>query len=156
MHKNKVWLSFLILVIFATFANVGLATYRFLNYQHLKAQAPLQNFTTEIEEISETYFYVKVNYVFLVNGKAYDGQSYTNDRHLLNRWAAEEEDKMVSIHPPRVWYDPQNPDYSSLIKKFPLRDVGTALALVGLLVYFFWLGYYVGNQNMTNKAEKKI
>ncbi len=144
MHKNKVWLSFLILVILITLGNIGLATYRYLNYSHLQSQAPLLNYTTEIEEVAETYFYVIVDYAFQVNGKIYPGRSYSNERHFLNRWAADEEVKEITAHPPKVWFDRQNPAHSSLIKKFPTRDVGSSLALLGLLVYFLWIGFRVG------------
>jgi hypothetical protein len=151
MHKNKVWLGFLILVILVTLGNMGLATYRYLSYSRLQSQAPLLNFTTKIEEQGETYFYVNVDYTYQVNGKTYSGQSNSNERHFLNRWVAEEEIKALTAKPPKVWFDPHNPNYSSLIKKFPTRDIGSALALVGLLVYFFWIGLRVGGMKSMSK-----
>ena len=144
MHKNKFWLGFLIFVILVTLGNVSLATYRYLSYRQLQAQAPLLNFSTEINEISDTYYFVEVNYTFLVNGKTHSGNSFSTERHFLNHWAAEEEEKAFNARPPKVWYDPNNPEHSTLVKKFPLRDIGSSLALIGLLVYFLWLGYRVG------------
>jgi len=132
------------IVVMATLGNAAIASYRYINYSHLQAHASLIDLTTEVKEITEASFYVDVNYTFLANGKTYSGSSHSSERYFLNRWAAEENIKEIAVHAPKVWYDPQNPHYSSLIKKFPARDIGTALALLGLLIYFVWLGFRVG------------
>ena len=48
-----------------------------------------------------------------------------------------------------VWYNPHNIAYSALEKPFPMKAIVSAIILICLLVYFLFLGMYVGKLQKT-------
>jgi hypothetical protein len=77
----------------------------------------------------------------------YSGASVLTDEPFRNRWGAQEAITQYAAKEWRVWFDHKDPDYSSLQKKFPLKECVSAIFLWGLLLYFLWLGFYVAKFN---------
>ena len=75
MHKNKLWLSFLIAISLVTAGYLAVAAYQLTIYWQLAAHAPIQTFTTSIIEESESRFYVDVDYSFVAKKKVFQGKS---------------------------------------------------------------------------------
>ena len=143
MHKNIFWQAFLVIVFASTLWYSGIALYDYYSYSQLKVQTSPSNIEWSIEEVKDEYFVAKGNYHFNFKGNSYTGTSALTDDAYRNRWAAEQGLKELSTLKPKIWFDPQNPQHSSLQKKFPLKECISAIFLWGLTFYFLWLGFYV-------------
>ncbi len=144
MHKNFIWQAFLCFVLVVTLYYSGVAMYRYHIYTHLTAQATASNaIHWTVQQHANDDFFLQAEYIFKVGDKAYQGTTAWPNEHYLNRWAAEQAIADFSLQHQDVWYDPADPAYSSLQKDFPFKECLSAFVLWGLLLYFFWLGYYV-------------
>jgi len=143
MHKNLLWQAFLVLVLVITLAYTGVAAYRYYNYARLKRATLPTTLKWQIRERSSDEYLVEGDYTFSVNNKNYSGATLRSQDPYLNPYAAERGIDMLSSQSWKIWFDPSNPEYSSLQKNFPLKEVISAICLWALLFYFLWLGFYV-------------
>ena len=143
MHKNIIWQAFLLVILATCLWYSTIALYKYYTYSHLEAKTTVSSINWEIEEKSEENYLVKGIYSFEFRGHSFPGTSHMTDMIYRNKWAAEQAVKEFTQKKWKVWFDPQNPDHSSLQKNFPLKECITAIFLWGLLLYFLWLGFYV-------------
>jgi hypothetical protein len=143
MHKNRVWQGFLAIVFISTLWYSGVAWYAYWHYTHLTASTTTSSVTEGIEEKSEEHYVLKASYQYKVQGQLYAGSFVFNDEPYRNRWSAEQAVHERSQKEWTVWFDPEDPYYSSLQKNFPFKECVSAIFLWGLLLYFLWLGFYV-------------
>jgi hypothetical protein len=143
MHKNFLWQGFLIVVLAGTLWYSGLALYRYYIYKGLSTQASVLTMQWEINEAASDKFIVEALYKFTVADKTYVGETAWDDRPYLNDWAAREVITEKAKQTWRAWYDPSNPNHSSLKRDFPLKETLSAICLWGLFFYFILLGLYV-------------
>jgi len=143
MHKNFIWQAFLFVAAAIALWFTITAVYHYYSYKNLNTQTLTSSLQWEVEEKSEEAFVLKAFYQFEFQGKSYPGNTVFEDTPYRNQWAAEEAIKEISNQNLKVWFDPQDPQHSSLQKKFPYKDSVYAIMLWGLILYFFWLGFYV-------------
>lgn len=155
MHKNPVWLTLLTVLALIVLIFSGITVHRVLNYYYLDASVPAERVDWSIMELKkhsvfelvglgEELFALKGDYAFTVADKPFLGSSTLDDPLFRNLYAAQQELAAVRTKPAKVWYNSSNPAYSSLQKKFPLKECLSASILFGLLLYFIWLGFSVG------------
>lgn len=143
MHKNILWQAFLAIVCIAVLWYTFIALYSYYSYSRLKTQSAISSITWDVEEKSEENYFLKAHYSFNFKDHSYSGSTAFTDEPYRNRWAAEQDVKGFSNKNGKVWFDPENPNHSSLQKHFPLKECISAAFLWGLLLYFLWLGFYV-------------
>lgn len=146
MHKNFVWLCFLSLATGAVGWFTLKALYMVYLYISLNATAPVEDLKWGVEQLSADQFVMKADYTFIAKEKQYSGETLFKDDIYWNPWVAEDALKVYSQKDWTVWYSSGNPQYSSLQKKFPLRECISAGVLWILLFYFLGLGYYVATR----------
>jgi len=143
MHKNVVWQAFLTLISAIALWYTIAALYSYYSYSHLKIQIPASHVEWHIIEKSEEHYLLEASYEIEFKTKFYAGSTRFADEPYRNQWAAEQAIKEYRGKKWKVWFDPQNPQYSSLQKNFPLKESVSAIFLWGLILYFLWLGFYV-------------
>ena len=143
MHKNLWWQAFLIAVFLIVLWYSGTALYRTYNYSRLTAKTTPTSIKWDVLELSDDEFVMEGNYTFEVKGKTFEGNTPLKNSIYKNRWAVEEDLPKMDKVKWGVWYNPSNPDYSSLQKKFPVKECLSAVFMWVLFLYFLWLGFYV-------------
>lgn len=143
MHKNRIWLAFLVALTVVTAGYCVKALYNLYQYAVLTEQTPAQNVHWGITPLSDDQFLVKANYEFSVGGRVYPGETDFKDVVYMNPWAAEQAMPQYSYKLWQVWYQNDKFQHSTLQKKFPAKECYSAGAMVILLLYFVWLGFYV-------------
>jgi hypothetical protein len=147
MHRNGLWLIFLSLFLlisawFAVKAGRQLAGY----VRHSEAvMAKIDSWGVAREGGSK--FFITAKYTYRFKGVDYEGAGELSDRSYRNPWAAEAAIPHLAEKEWSVWIDPKRPGRSLLVRALPLKDIVYALVLVGLLIYFSWIGYQVGQQS---------
>lgn len=143
MHKNLFWQAFLVVVFSVALWHTGIALYSYYHYAHLKAKIAVTSIDWQIEEKSDENYFLKAFYQYDFRGKSFSGNTVFSEDAYRNHWAAEQAIKEFSSENWKVWFDPQDPAYSSLQKKFPFKEWVSAAILWALTLYFLWLGYYI-------------
>lgn len=112
-----------------------MAAYKVYRYTRLQAHTPIENIEWSVKSLSDEQFMVEAHYLF------------QNEKHdtLFNRlyrnpWAAEQAIKQNQGEHWILWYDPYNFSNQTLDKSFPVKNVVSALILIGLLLYFVLFG----------------
>lgn len=144
MHKNPMWLTFLIVIGLVVLWFVGSAFWKTYTYGRLDAHVPAKKIEWSVAKLSEDFFALQAHYDFEVSNHAFSGETVFKDDLYRNTYAAEQVIPIYAKEEKEVWYDRKNPQYSSLQKKFPLKECISAAFLTGLFIYFVWLGFYVG------------
>lgn len=155
MHKNPVWLFFLAFLSLIVLTFTGTTAYKAYPYFRLDAQTTTSNIMwspLKIEKWSlsdlmgweEELFALKGTYEFKNKGRLYEGFTVLDTPLFRNQWAAEQELLSMRSKPVTVWYDSSYPAYSSLQKTFPFKECLSTALLLGVLLYFIWLGFSVG------------
>lgn len=143
MHKNPVWLAFLIAIALIVAWYCGVALFKLYRYNVLTAQAPAGNIQWSVKTLSDEEYIVHAHYAFAAAGKNYTGETDFIDEVFLNAWAAEQALSKYSAKTWTVWYQPGNFNHSTLQKKFPTKECWSAGVMLALMLYFIWLGFYV-------------
>lgn len=147
MHKNPIWRAFLLLVLVATLGFGGRTLWTCWKYCSYRARIAVEEVHAwrVLEFRSQYLLAFDVSY-------GWDGTQYRKELLLRkipykNRWAAENEGPRRSEGLDHVWINPDKPEDAVLERIFPLGSVVSSLSLIALLIYFLWLGYYVGALN---------
>jgi hypothetical protein len=143
MSKNYLWQAFLIVVGAIALWYTAIAGYRYYNYVKLTHQAVPLAVDWGVAEVSDETFIPQASYTFKVRDQTFSGETQWTGEVYRNRWGAEDSLAEFSAQWKRVWYNPENPNHSSLYKKFPFKESISAAMLWALWIYFLWLGYYV-------------
>lgn len=148
MHKNRLWLIFLSIVAAVTLWYAAVAFYKVHQYCSLTQVTSARTEQWSVKEIGRDEFAPYVHYSFMVNSVRYFGESLVFAPYFRNAWAVEEEIPKLAEKEWLVWYNPSNPYYSTLQKKFPVKECIFAGVLFTLLLYFVGLGYYVSKSSL--------
>lgn len=142
LHKNKIWLFFLALVF--TFTLIYTVKTVSLLYYYASLSESIESSATawSVQTVKDESIPL-AKYTFYVGGKLYEGETLFYHEASDNPWAIEEALKSLAAKEHKVWYSSKDPLYSSLQKKFPLKECIYTVILWGISIYFFWLGVYV-------------
>lgn len=144
MHKNLFWMAFLVVIAFIVLYYTGVAAYRYYTYSTLTAKTIAQNVQWSVQEIASDEYVLEADYNFELNQKKYQNRYLFKDSIYRNEYAAHYDIPHFVNRSWVVWYNPRNPEQSTLQKNFPYKESISAIFLWGLLFYFIWLGFYVG------------
>jgi hypothetical protein len=145
MHKNILWRAFLLVVFAITLFYSGIALYRYYAYVSLSGQARPTAMEWNILKETDSQYIIETPYQFSVSNKTYTGKTVWEEKNYLNEYAAQEAIEDANGNTWVVYYNPRDPEKSSLERRLPVKEVAYAIFLWGLFLYFLWLGFYVGS-----------
>lgn len=144
MHRNPLWLGFL-LVIFAITVFQSCTTvyslYRYLRWNHA---SPVTIKNWEVLPQEEDLYYVQVH--FRVEPDGPERAELWEEWHFVNPWAAEAAIQEWQGQEWKAWHPAARPDLATLRRELPWKSLIYTLILIGILCYFIGLGYYVGQR----------
>lgn len=124
----------------------GNALYMLYGYSKLNSQTPAENIEWSVKELTDEQFILEGHFDYKVDEKNYHGDTRFSGNPYRNKWGANEAIKNNQNRKWNVWYDKKDPDYSSLQKNYPYKELIYSIVLWGLVGYFIWLGYYANRQ----------
>lgn len=142
MHSNKIWLIFLAAATLAAGWFSWSAIAKVTRYYSLQQKAEISDAAWRIAKRDEENYRVEADFSFEYGGNTYRGSELFEKPLYPNPWAAEYAMKKLESETKEAWFNPRNPRFSSLERKFPLKTVIYAITLLGLWLYFVWLGFY--------------
>lgn len=146
MKSNTIFMALIITIGLVSLWFTGNALYKLYGYNKLNSQILADNIQWSIKEVTDEQFIVEAHYEYKVNGKSYTGDTVFSNHPHRNKWGANEAIKDNQKGKWKVWYDKNDPDYSSLQKNYPYKELIYSVVLWGLVAYFIWLGYYTNRQ----------
>lgn len=155
MFKHLIWKILICCVAIVTLWFTVSSFYKVYLFLRLDAhtQAKSVQWTTkELNEVMDDRYLIKGNYSFDVEGKTYSGETVLYGPIFRNMQSAE---RGINDYASKAWdiyYNSNNPEYSSLQKNFPTKECLSTLLLWGLLIYFIGFTRYV--QKLENKSGK--
>lgn len=145
MHTNILWRAFLIVIFAITLFYSGSALYRYYVYKSLSAVTVPKVLEWNIVKEMDARYILETAYQFVVAGKEYQGTAVWHDEIFVNEYGAQEAIEESNGKRWEVYYNPSDPEESSLQRKLPAKEGLYAMFLLGLFLYFLWLGYYAGS-----------
>jgi len=144
MHKNQIWLAFLSTTALVVLWFTAVSGYELYTFFALNSKTLPVKMEWTVKGRSSDRFYLSVEYQYRVKDDIYTGESGFESTTYRNTIAAdkalnEQKDKTFP-----VWYATGHPGTSTINKLFPLKSLFYTAILWGLLLYFVWLGFYVG------------
>ncbi|MFZ0565258.1 MAG: hypothetical protein WAM28_03650 [Chlamydiales bacterium] len=149
MHRNAAWIAFLLIVVTISLWFVVKAGSDLLHYARMNMQTPATIEKWTIEELKNGEYRINAIFSFTFKNKNYQEKGQVGGRYP-NPWAAEQALARFSKKNWMAWVDPKSPSKALLEKKFPYKTALSASVLLGLTIYFFCLGFYVGKENDHN------
>lgn len=143
MTSNRFWQLLVVPIAIAAIWCTGDALYKLYHYYRLSASTSATITGGSVEKVSEDRFLLKLTYNFSVKGELYSGETVFDEPLFRNAWAAEEALPKFTVKPWKAWYSSSNHGYSSLQKNFPVKECLSSIMLLGIMVYFLGLRYYV-------------
>ncbi len=113
----------------------GKAVFELWGYSRLDKHTPVAVLDWQIVERGSRA-YILGSYTFEAQGKIYQGKTRFREPTFLNKLAAGYQLDEWKTHAWSAWYDPKNPECSSLQKLFPYKNCVYALLVMGVLGYF--------------------
>lgn len=111
-------------------------------YLRLSENTPVSSIEWSVHTINGDAYAPKATYSFIHNDSSYNGETVWSE-YDRNPLVARDSIKKLKTLSWSVWFNPNNPSFSSLQRKFPFKDFFSSLILWGLVLYFFSLGRYV-------------
>ncbi len=142
MHRNAIWIGFLLIVVGVALWFVVKTGYDVYSYFQLNTQVPIKIEKWSVQEVKADQFLVNVHYSYDYQGKSYTGVGSIGSKYP-NPWAANRAQQQFVKQEWSIWIHPKHPEKGMLEKKFPYKTAISALVLLGLTIYFFVLGTYV-------------
>ena len=144
MHKNRVWIIFLSIFFLVFLWHGAGASYQLYKYSSLTEKTTPIEIEWTLNKKASDLFYVHAQYIFNVGSSKIVGNtdflniSYKSPEACMA--VIQENSKKKWL----VWYSSNNIQISTLQKSFPWKESIYSIILLFLMLYFIWLGIYVG------------
>jgi hypothetical protein len=146
MHRNPLFLAFLVLLALGTAWYVGVTGIKLMTYYTYSEEVGVSLDNVWVENPKASSYYLQATYNFTANDQEYTGGDKLGLRIFRNKWSAEKAMNSLPQGKWLAWHKKGNPSDSLLNRIFPLKRCVSSLVLIALLGYFVWLGYYVARQ----------
>jgi len=143
MHKNRSWIALVIFVAAMTLWFGGKALVSLYNYYSLTNRIELSVKRFEIRGNGSDAYRLIAHFTTPQGG---EGEGVVGSVYR-NPWSAERAKEKFENKPLEAWFNPKKMNRISFTRKFPLKPVVSALALLGITTYFLCLGLYVASQD---------
>ncbi len=144
MHTNSLWLIFIAVLGVIASGYTLHALYRVYQYSTLTRQTLATHVEWTVHSKWTGRYFLEAAYAFSFEGHRFEGATEFGDETFINRSEAEKQIQRYQNQSWTVWHSPRKFSYSSLQKKFPSKECGSAAVMLGLLCYFIFLGFYTG------------
>lgn len=144
MHKNQIWLTFLATTVLIVFWFSGMTGYELYNYVTLNSKTLPTEVNWLVQRESSDRYSLRASYKYQVKGDVYEGETTVNKKFFRSPKAAQKRSSQNSQKKWMIWYASYNPEHSTIQKIFPLKSCIYTAVMWGVLIYFIWLGFYVG------------
>lgn len=114
-------------------------------YFQLSAQTSAEFKNWEVEKKQKAGYLIVATYHFKAKNTSYYKRRPISEIVYPNRCLANEHMEKWKKEQQSVWFNPQNPHQSAILKPFPFKKGIHLLLCIGILVYFLWLNFYVKN-----------
>lgn len=142
MHKNKLWLVFLGFFSLLTFWFLLSAGIQFYHYQSLSETVELKPLRWSIRK-EDGWYYPHLTALYQVGEREFQLEENLTAHWARNSWSAEQTAQKLASEPLQAYYSTHAPEKATTNRSFPLKIILKSLALLLLLLYFFWLGMHV-------------
>ncbi|MCB1149031.1 MAG: hypothetical protein KDK48_02605 [Chlamydiia bacterium] len=142
MHRNPVWIAFILFVAAITAYFSFVAIKGVYDYSVLSETTTTTEITFSVSQIALDAYAPKASYIFSVHGHSFEGEEILST-YAANPEYIEELIPTLQSSPHAVYYDPEDPEINALEKDFPLAALIKAGLMIALAFYFAWLGFYV-------------
>ena len=143
-YKNHVWLTFLSIFFLSFLWYGGSAGYQLFRYYSLTKTTDPIEIEWEIKEKSSDRYYITANFIFKIDGKNIAGTTDFTNMIYKSPEACESIILENKTKKWTVWFSPNNLNNSDLQKIFPWKLCIYSFIIFALVLYFIWLGIYVG------------
>jgi len=145
MNKNSYWLGYIFLILMVVISYTAFTSYKIYQHSRLTEEVTPHSLQWSIHKMAEDDYVLDSVYTFLWKGENFNGHMQDSE-HFLNTWASQEALEKINKRSFTVWFDPQDPNFSTLNKEFPIKYSIYAGLLWLLFIYFVWLGNSVKNE----------
>lgn len=126
---------------------------KWIRYATLTHRVPVTTVYWSMHSFDHDTFAAQADYEFRFNHILYKGRTlWDHGERYRNPWALEGPLETLSNQKWKVWFDPANPNHSSLQKKFPVKECVSTAILWLLMSYFIVLGMR-GKTHANNNKE---
>ena len=146
MHRNAIWISFFLIVVAVSIWFVVSAGYDLIRYYQFNTQVPITVEKQEVKEVGANDYRIEIAYSYTFEGKNYEGVEQLSEIYP-NPWAAHRALEKFKEQKAYVWINTKAPETPRIEKQFPYKAAVSAAVLIGLVIYFFIIGLYVGVRN---------
>ena len=134
---------FLTVALLLVGAYVFHAFYLFYQFSKVSETTVAEQVNWASSRLSDEKYTIVATYTYSLSGKTYQGKTDFSNTHYRNPYGAEQAIKENEGKMWVVWYNPNDPAFSTLDHRFPMKETIYATILFFLLYYFIWGGQYV-------------
>ncbi len=139
MNSKPYWIGYVVLILVVVLSYSAFTFYQVFNHYRLSQATSPSSIQWTLHKQAEDDYRLKSNYRFDWKGNSYTGQ-LEQSQEYLNEWAGQEALLKAKKKEFLVWFDPENPNFSTLNKDFPIKYSIYTILLWLLFIYFIWLG----------------
>lgn len=100
----------------------------------------------QVERQANDRYAITAHYTFLHKGEEFTGATLLQSKRYKNLQTANHFMEECSKNKCIVWYSAFQPNNSTIDRFFPLKSCIYTAIVWSILLYFIWLGYYVGKK----------
>ncbi len=150
MHHNSYWNLFLIIIGLIVMAYTGFTLMKVYQHSRLSRHTDPLSIKWSIHKLSDDNYLLQVDYAFDWKGKIYSDIIPSVDQYL-NLFAAREALERANHRSFPIWFDPANPQNSTLFKNFPVKySIYTGILWL-LFFYFIWLRHSMNRYKIQDR-----
>lgn len=112
-----------------------------VRYLRIDRSVEPETISWEVEQQGRSHFRLRAHFSFVVDGERFESEALLPRRGYRNHWAAAAAKEKLEGE--LIWYAPSNPELTVLRRAFPVKSSVHALMILGILLYFAWIGLYV-------------
>ncbi len=147
MHRNSIWLAFLLVFTGVTAFFLATAGREAYLYFSRSGSAPAYVAEWKIEGVARDRYVAMATYTFRAGESEAFGEGALQGFVFRSAAAAQASLPRIRETSWKVWYNPSSPSANSLEKVFPTRSCLYAAILLGVLIYLVGLGVFVARRD---------
>ncbi len=137
-----VWFGILLLIFSSASWYIFKAGKSIYHYKQLSEEVPVLMEKVEVEKLRENSYAILARFSYSFNQKDFQAEARLSERYP-NPWAAESALRRIEGKSGVAWLNPNRPQQVTLERSFPYKTTISGVVLIGLMIYFMILGYFI-------------